>query len=68
MIRCVSVFATVYEHNTRVCVCMGGRGVGGGGDLWVYIAYVSGPMCMFVFVIRGTARRFSLPLRTKIKS
>ena len=43
-----------------VCVCVGGRGGG--------LASVSGPMCMFVFVIRVTARRFSLPLRTKIKS
>ena len=56
------------------CVFGGGRGVagGGGGGVggggWVCLASVSGPMCMFVFVIRVTARRFSLPLRTKIKS
>ena len=58
------------------CVCVG-RGWGGGegrwgewgrGELWVFLSSVSGPMCMFVFVIRVTARRFSLPLRTKIKS
>ena len=36
--------------------------------LWVCLASVSGSMCMFVFVIHMTARRFSLPLRTKIKS
>ena len=39
------------------------RGGGGGG-----LASGSGPLCMFVFVICVTARRFSLPLRTKIKS
>ena len=46
----------------RVCVW---REVGGGGG---GLASVSWPMCMLVFVIRVTARRFSLPLRTKIKS
>ena len=44
---------------------MGGGGEGGDG---VCLASVSGPKCMFVFVICVTARRFSLPLRTKIKS
>ena len=47
------------------CVWVGGGEGGGDG---VCLASVSGPMCMFVFVIRVTARRFSLPLRTKIKS
>ena len=32
------------------------------------LASVSGPMCMFVFVIRVTARRFPLLLRSKTKS
>ena len=41
-------------------VCGKGEGVG-------YLASVSGPIRMFVFVIRVTTRRFSLPLRT-IKS
>ena len=41
-------------------------GVGGGDG--VCLASVSGPLSMFVFVICVTARRFSLPLRTKIKS
>ena len=34
---------------------------------WVCLVSVSGPVWMFVFVIRVTAR-FSLPLGTKIKS
>ena len=62
-----------YAGMIHVCVCVGrGRG-GGGGEggagacLWVYLASVSGPMCTNVFVIRVTARRFSLPLRIKIK-
>ena len=81
MTRCAYeyVFTTLYGHNAclRVCVGVGGWvggcvGVGGcgcgGGGLWVCLASVSRPMCVFVFVIRVTARRFSLPLRTKIKS
>ena len=48
----------------RACVCEWGGGVRGGGCL----ASGSGPLCIFVFVICVTARRFSLPLRTKIKS
>ena len=44
-----------------VCVCVGGGG-GGGGEGGC-LASVSGPMCMFVSVIRVTARRFSLPLK-----
>ena len=52
-----------------MCVCgEGERGLRGGGGGGVCLASVSGPMCMFVFVIRVTARRFSLPLRMKIKS
>ena len=47
------------------CVCVGWEGGRGYG---VCLASVSGPMCMFVFVICVTARRFFLPLRTKIKS
>ena len=42
----------------RVCVCVGGGCLASG----------SGPLRMFVFVICVIARRFSLPLRTKIKS
>ena len=48
----------------RVCVCVWGGGGGEGGCL----ASGSGPLCMFVFVICVNTRRFSLPLRTKIKS
>ena len=43
-----------------VCVCVWGWGGG--------ILVLAGPLCMFVFVICVAARRFSLPLRTKIKS
>ena len=66
MIRCAYVFTTVYGHDTCLDVC--GLGVGAGRRGGGCLASVSGPMCMFVFVIRVTARRFSLPLRTKIKS
>ena len=45
-----------------VCVWEGGM-----WGVWVCLASVSGPMCIFVFVIRVTARRFSLP-KDKIKS
>ena len=48
--------------DTCVCVCVCVEG----GELC--LASGSGPLCMFVSVICVTARRFSLPLRTKIKS
>ena len=42
----------------HACVCVCGLRGGGGRCL----ASGSGPLCMFVFVICVTARRFSLPL------
>ena len=44
-------------------------GGGGGGERgWVCLASVSGPMCMFVYVIRVTAKKKKMScLRTKIK-
>ena len=51
-----------------MCVWSGGTGWGVGGRGGLCLAPVSGLMCMVVFVIRVTARTFSLPLRTKIKS
>ena len=41
---------------------------GGGGGEGRCVLHLSWPMCIFVFVIRVTARRSSLALRTKIKS
>ena len=65
MMRCAYVFTTVYGHDTCLRVCVGW---GGGGGMRACLASVSGPICMFVFVIRVAARRVFLPLRTKIKS
>ena len=65
MIRCAYVLTTVYGHDTclraRVCVCGGGGGGGVGVSCVCVWANVS------VFVLCVTAR-FSLALRTKIKS
>ena len=52
----------------HVCVCVCVCVCGEGGGLWVCPTSVSGPACVFVLVIRMTARRFSLSLRTEIKS
>ena len=49
-----------YTGMIHACMCVCVLGWGGGGGLWVCLASVSGPMCIFVFVIRMTARRFSL--------
>ena len=49
--------------DTCLSVCVGRGGGGEGGCL----ASGSRPLCIFVSVICVTARRFSLPLRTKIK-
>ena len=57
MIRCAYVFTTVYRHD--VCVC--------GGWGWGCLSSVSGPMCIFVFVIGVTLRRLSLPSKDKNK-
>ena len=58
--------STVIENHACVCVC-GGVGGGGweGGGVWVVLRLLSAPNeC--VFVIRVTAARFSVSLRTKI--
>ena len=69
MIRCAYVFTTVYWHDTCLRVCVGGGGGRGrgGGARGGCLASVSGPMCMFVFVIRVIARRFFLASKDKNK-
>ena len=46
----------------HACVCVCGRRC-----LWVCFVSVSGPVCMFGFVIRVTTRKLSLPLRKRNK-
>ena len=70
-----TAFASMYLQNIasslHLCVWLFGpsnvQAISQMGD-GVCLASVSGPVCMFVFVICVTAGRFSLPLRTKIKS
>ena len=50
-----------YMGMTHACVCMWGVEVGGGGGeggVCGCLASVSGSVCVFVFVIRVTARSF----------
>ena len=64
----IVIYVEAYGHALCMRVCVWGGGGGGWGRcLWVCLASVSGPVCVFVFVIRVTTRYF-LSLRTKIKS
>ena len=56
MIGCAEMSYQRYTGMIHACVCVWEEGRGGGS-----LVSVSEPPCMFVFVIRVTARRFSLP-------
>ena len=56
-----------YMGMMHACVCVWGGGGGGGWGV-VGVSCICVWASVYVFVIRMTARRFSIPLRTKIKS